>query len=431
MNIPAIPNAFEHVQEACLNAVNERYPFGVPAYVEERLQTELTFLKDSPYVDDYEIYRLLALEARKTLMPINIRGTVCGSFLIYLMNPGNLNPLRAHYYCEHCGHFETVDTTLFGVDLPTKLCPECNQEMTSDGFALDAESVWGLDGQKIQSFDYNIPTDFEMFAFRIIQKLYLNNPIVPYGYTTIDFNPVQGDFVLGGYCILPQGCTIDDFMDLQNILEDGTPCLSGYVNNCGIKRILFCKNPFLDYLVNLQKKTGYYIDDIRLADFKSIHWSQLSRCMPSAKIDNSPAPDSRDFLLEHFKPHTVTMMINLTSVHNTLQNNLEESVFYEQDNFRQFPVYCREDIFDHMLRLGFSREEAYFLTEDARMGRFARNKVSANCIDLKLPEAFVAVISQYAYIFPRAHIVACAISYMQLAYYLKLDSRAFASVMKK
>ena len=106
-------------------ALTERYPAGIPIPALERLGSELARLKDSPSLDDYLLFAELSTAARQGGYPLELRGTVSSSFLVWLLGNGLPNPLPAHYYCPECGWFEAPDTALFGLDLPKKACPHC------------------------------------------------------------------------------------------------------------------------------------------------------------------------------------------------------------------------------------------------------------------------------------------------------------------
>lgn len=148
MNIPTLKNAFSNVKDACNHQLTLLYPAGIPEFVKLRYELELSFLKNSNVQDNFEILRLLFIEAKKSSTLIGMRGTIMGSFIYYLLSNNSFNPLPAHYYCPECGYFEQPETHLFGIDLPEKFCPHCGKTILADGFNLSPESVWGTDGKK-------------------------------------------------------------------------------------------------------------------------------------------------------------------------------------------------------------------------------------------------------------------------------------------
>lgn len=168
MKIPDIENALHNIKTTCQQKLEQLYPLGVPSEILSRYLKELSFLENSDYINDFELFRRFSEEAKKCSTIINMRGTVTGSFIYYLLGNNCFNPLEAHYYCEKCGNYEKVKTHLFGIDLPFKKCPICGNEIIPDGFNLPFESVWGNDGSKTVSFEYNVNSEFLPFARRIL-----------------------------------------------------------------------------------------------------------------------------------------------------------------------------------------------------------------------------------------------------------------------
>jgi len=66
MGIPTIKNAIENIENSCIRTLNTLYPMGVPDEIYKRYWDEITFLKKSKYVDDFEIFRRLSDETRKS-----------------------------------------------------------------------------------------------------------------------------------------------------------------------------------------------------------------------------------------------------------------------------------------------------------------------------------------------------------------------------
>ena len=129
MKLSVIQNAFENVKKFSQEKLVEKYPNGVPEAIQKRYLQELTFLENSDCIDDFEIFRCLSEEAKKSNTLMNMRGTVSGSILCYLLGNHSFNPLSTHYYCTECGYYEKVDTHLFGIDLPSRKCPCFNTKM--------------------------------------------------------------------------------------------------------------------------------------------------------------------------------------------------------------------------------------------------------------------------------------------------------------
>lgn len=82
MKLSVIQNAFENVKKFSQEKLVEKYPNGVPEAIQKRYLQELTFLENSDCIDDFEIFRCLSEEAKKSNTLMNMRGTVRVQFCV-------------------------------------------------------------------------------------------------------------------------------------------------------------------------------------------------------------------------------------------------------------------------------------------------------------------------------------------------------------
>ncbi|MGN0169143.1 MAG: hypothetical protein ACI39H_00075 [Lachnospiraceae bacterium] len=406
--------------------------------MKDRYQAEVEMLKKSEQVDDFEIFRLFSEEGKKTSQYITLRARTSGSFLIYLLGHNRINPLKAHYYCKKCGHLEVIDTHLFGMDLPKKACPDCKEEMIGDGYNLAMESVWGIDGKKYIEFDYNISSGFLPFAKRVLQKTYPENQIVSYGIQVScehskKFNPDSMEMKLGGYVVLPQNRTMEDYPELVAYLEDGEPCITGWcsvIDQYNLKKITLYSDSCVEYLMQLQQKSGIYTDEIGTAELRELKYYDLinTKVMDyeEEEIFNGATPQSfYDMVNYSAMPHNSTFAVENACddwYHETKERILDSPCF------QSFPCYTREDFFDYLVECGLEREEAFYFSELIRKGRATR---SPEMDKLSIPDELKKVAKMYRYVFPRAHCIEYMLMYARLAYYLKCDSRVYSAVINK
>lgn len=444
MNLPAITNALQNIKNSCQNKLNRLYPKGIPGDIETRYKNELSFLEHSEFIDDFEIFRRLSEEAEKSSNIINSRGTLSGSFLYYLLGNNSFNPLPPHYYCTECGYYEPVDTPLFGIDLPRKKCPHCNSDILADGYDLPIESVWGNDGKKLISFDYNVNSDFLPFARRVLQSIYPDHTIAPWGMFQMDASAgishpderIIG-IALAGYAILPSGNTIHDYPDLISYLEDGDACITGgtwELEEHILKPIRLFTLDYLDELIQLQRATGIYTHDLNNRELREITWSN---------IYNTAAPNNNLRILFHeFKPKTykdmtafVSSCHNSHSWHKADYNAIDMGEYKKMissDAFKKYPCFTREDFFNHMIRLGIERNMAFDAAERIRKGHAnSCGKYQQQFFALPIPDEIKEIAKNYLYVFPRAHCIEYILIYAKLAYYAKTDSRAFSKIVFK
>jgi len=78
---------------------------------------------------------------------VGSRGSVGSSFLAYLLNITDLNPLPPYYFCQNCKYFESyrTDQKVFSCydinELPN--CPQCKKQLTLEGHNLPFETFFG------------------------------------------------------------------------------------------------------------------------------------------------------------------------------------------------------------------------------------------------------------------------------------------------
>lgn len=444
MNIPMIKNAFQNIENACKNRLKELYPKGIPQDINERYIKELSFLMNSSLIDDFEIFRRLSVEAAKCSTLISMRGTIMGSFIYYLLGKNCFNPLPVYYYCQECGYYERINTHLFGLDFCQKKCPNCGSLMWADGFNLSSESVWGIHGEreKYLSFDYSITKEFFPFARRILKSLYPENCIVPWGvfqmqpptHTLLPTNRVIG-ISLCGYIVLPLGHQIEDYSDYISYLEDGEQCITGgswELNESMLKPIRFFQSNYIENLIKLQRSTGIYANEITTHDLRELTWSNLFH----STLLNSTASS----YFYELKPKTFKDMVSIdASSHNTFSwQNYDDKPFdnynkmISSDSFKKYPCFTREDFFDYMIEAGIDRELAFSASEKIRKGHATSSgKYKDLFFELPIPDEIKEVAKNYKYVFPRAHCIEYILLYARIAYYAKIDSRAFGRIVIK
>lgn len=95
--------------------------------------------------------------------------------------------------------------------------------------------------------------------------------------------------------------------------------------------------------------------------------------------------------------------------------------------FKQFPCRTREDFFECFVDCGLDRTTAFKLSEDIRKGKCVNSPILE---EVPIPEELKTLGRMYEYIFPRAHIIENFLTYARLAYFMKLDSKVYSSVVR-
>lgn len=440
MKIAPIPNAYENVKKACDQRLKELYPHGIPKLAQERYETELQYMKNSEYLDDFEVYRQLSEEAKKSSQFFTFRGTIAGSYLIYLMGYGRNNPLQAHYYCPVCGHFETVNTHLFGIDLPESTCPTCGAAMLGDGFNLPIESVWGVDGTREPSFEYSISEEFRPFAQRVVMNIYPDNLIVPLGvWTAHVIAPGVEDvmeMVPFGFIVLPPGHTMEDYPDMMSYLESGEPCLSiprPSAFDPDIRCIRLSTDDILDKMMILQRHTGIYAYETSIAELRDLNYNDLANNRRLGKY-------VEEFFRINMPKNYRDMTAYICMSHNTY-NYPEEPRDYDDTyyritdflldtpEFKKYPCISREDFFDYLVETGSSREDAWNIAEYIRKGKAVSYQEIFD--QFQMPPEINTLGKKIRYLFPRAHALEQMMTFARMAFYMKADSRGYSRIITR
>ena len=188
----------------------------------------------------------------------------------------------------------------------------------------------------------------------------------------------------------------------------------------------------LDQLLCLQRATGAYATDWSPSALQGLDWSAL--CAASAV---TPREQER---LRQQKPATFSTLLNLLNAgHNTYcgEDGVRDAeteqfpTLAKSELFQKYPVYTREDFFDHLCTAGYERSRAFEISEFIRRGYASdsREKHQEQLKEYALPADLEALAKRCAYLFPRAHITAYLLQYLRMAKYMKLDRQTYCRVV--
>lgn len=141
------------------------------------LAPEIYNMQVTKTTHNFLILKEIAELSREKGYPILVEGNLSSSLIAYLLGITNVNPLKAHYYCENeeCSEiYETINDNAFGIDDEDKLCPKCKRKMTKDGYSLKF-IAWGpLRHPKAPDFSIEIAPEIRPYIEdRLNQKFAL------------------------------------------------------------------------------------------------------------------------------------------------------------------------------------------------------------------------------------------------------------------
>ena len=157
------------------STAEEMYGTPLPEIVSARLKKELKSIVGYGYCTLYNIAEKLVSKSLEDGYLVGSRGSVGSSLVARMCGITEVNALPPHYRCVHChkGFFD-VDKTKYhvGVDLPDRLCPECGQPLTKDGFDIPFEVFLGFEGDKVPDIDLNFSGEYQNKAHHYVEELF-------------------------------------------------------------------------------------------------------------------------------------------------------------------------------------------------------------------------------------------------------------------
>lgn len=375
--IPRIDGAYEQLSEIALANVKELYGKTPPDLVTERLDTELSVIKENDHASIFIWAYRLARDIEAHGYIAFSRGSVGSSFVAFLMGLTRVNPLKPHYICTECHHMEFVrdGDVHSGFDLPEKVCPVCGHALNRDGHNISFEAFLGTDGEELPSFNFCIFAEYEARAKEIL-------------------NPILNE-----------------------------------INLCFLALPHYYVLSVTDYL---EKYTGVSIKNAPLDDPK-VYSLFTSPDALGVSSENS-CFRTGSFSLPDFSSRFMGNLLTITKPKNFFELmkalGLKSSVDGWFDNAEELltngtcslcdVVAFREDIMTYLIGKGIGTETAYEIMEIVRQGK-APSKLTEEHLqvmrDHGVPEWYIDSIMKIRYLFPKAFTAGIVMTAVQLGWY--------------
>lgn len=112
----------DRLWKAAHRALCGRYGEEMPHEVLNRWLSEYEELRTTDAILCFELLRCLRARAAETGAHVLVRGALGSSFVAFVLGATEVNPLRPHTLCPHCGRFEWAADVRCGWDIPEKRC---------------------------------------------------------------------------------------------------------------------------------------------------------------------------------------------------------------------------------------------------------------------------------------------------------------------
>lgn len=472
--IPKFDESDKKLEELVYKEALERYGKNIDPIIAERIHKELSSIIKYGYSVIYWISHLLVKKSNKDGFVVGSRGSVGSSIVANLSQITEVNPLPPHYLCEQCKYFEwSKDKDVHsGWDLPNKLCPKCNINLTKDGHNIPFETFLGFEAEKVPDIDLNFSGEYQPTIHSYVRDLFGKENTfragtimtvaekTAYGYckkyaekvlhngeiwskSYFDFLASKTQGVKrtsgqhpGGIVIIPKEYTIEDFTP-ANFPSDETNS-TWLTTHFDYKKALHDSVLKLDLLGHddptsikmLESLTNVKVREIPKMDEKTI---KLFYSLDSLKIkpedihgETTGALALPEFgtkfirgMLKVLKPKTFNELILISGLshgENVWSGNADELV---KNGVKLIDcICCRDDIMKNLIDRGVDKQVAFKIMEDVRKGKsLTAEYLSIIKSNRKIPSWYQDTFKKIKYLFPKAHATAYVIMAWRFAWY--------------
>lgn len=453
---PVIKNAYQKVRKTAYKKAKEIYGDPLPSQIEERLETELTYIKKYDYAFHYWIAFQMVRYMNGLGYYAGARGAVGSVFVAFLLGVADTNPLPAHYRCDKCHYFDFEAGASDGFDLPKRNCPACGYPLQADGHDIPYETFMGSDGSKKPDIDLNFPVSKQLDEFAYLQKLFGEDRVAHAGTTSalpekyaegyvVVYECKTGDILTkeqrdyigkklcgtkwrggihpGGIVVLPRGTEFEDFMPIRNI------------NSCSlIKKVThFDFHSISDTVIKLDV-LGYRMNDMfkRLEELtgtsvQSVDWNdpkvfELFEQADTAGIPGFENESVRRIILKA-NPKNFNDLVQISGLEHGMGTWIDngENLTDSGHRLSELPA-LRDDVFLQLMKYGLNKGAAYQIAEYVRSGRLYHiSDLTFEFVEYmrskKVPEWYIESLRKIRYLFPKAHAVADVMNAVRIAWY--------------
>ena len=470
---PVIENSDQMLRDICYTKAHSLYGEELPPVVKERLDRELNSIISNGYAVMYIIAQKLVWKSNEDGYLVGSRGSVGSSFAATMSGITEVNPLQAHYRCEHCKYsdFDSPEVKAFsgrgGCDMPDKICPVCGKRLTKDGFDIPFETFLGFKGNKEPDIDLNFSGEYQSKAHAYCEVIfgygqtfragtigtladktafgYIKNYYEERGIRkrVCEINRiVQGCVGVrrttgqhpGGIIVLPVGEDINSFTPVQHPANDMTTAtVTTHFDYHSIDHnllkldILGHDDPTMIRM--LQDLTGLDPQTIPLDDLTvmSLFMNTSALGVTPEEINGIPLgclgiPEfGTEFAMQMVidaKPREFSDLIRISGLsHGTDVWLGNAQTLIEEGKATISTAICtRDDIMIYLINMGLDSELSFTIMESVRKGKGLKPDWEKEMEAHDVPDWYIWSCKKIKYMFPKAHAAAYVMMAWRIAY---------------
>jgi len=466
---PFWPDAADTIESMSWTHAKELYGDPLPELIDARLKKELGSIIGYGFATLYSIAQKLVAKSLSDGYLVGSRGSVGSSFVATMCGITEVNPLPAHYRCDHChkATFTPPELGAVGVDLPDQNCEICGNPLQKDGYSIPFEVFLGFKGDKVPDIDLNFSGDYQARAHAYIEELFGKGYVyragtisglaekTAYGFAAkyleergmragrahkerlaagcMGVKRTTGQHP-GGIVVLPKEFDICQFTAIQHPADDieGSTLTTHYdfrsMHDILVK--LDClghDDPTMMH--RLEELTGISFRDIPLDDQRVMSLFQSPEAL-GVTVEQIISPTGTlgipEFgtqfvqgMLMDTKPSTMEELVRISGLSHGTDVWLGNAKDLIDSGTAKLPqCFCtRDDIMNFLISMGMENKMSFDIMENVRKGKGLKPEWEQAMLAHKVPQWAIDSCKKIKYMFPRGHAVAYVTMGLRVAWY--------------
>ncbi|MGM9913373.1 PolC-type DNA polymerase III [Floccifex sp.] len=470
---PDIEGSDQKLRDICYETAHKVYGEQLPEIVDARLKRELDSIIGHGYYVVYYISHLLVKKSNEDGYLVGSRGSVGSSFVATMSGITEVNPLKPHYVCKKCQHYEFFEgedeEAKSGFDLPDKICPVCGSVMRGDGQDIPFETFLGFEGDKVPDIDLNFSGDYQPKAHAYTKEVFGEDHVfragtvgtvqekTAYGYVKgyeEEMGLEQGfseakrvDLAKccegvkrttgqhpGGIVVVPLDMDVHDFTPVQypannpnaewktthfdfhqihdNILKFD---ILGHVDPTAMKMMERISGIDVKTIPMNDKATMSIFSSTDALNIDTTHYNQVTG---AAGLPEFGTPFVRG-ILEMTKPTTFAELVTISGLsHGTdvWLGNAKDLIDNGTCKLNEV-IGCRDDIMVDLIGYGLPSKMSFTIMESVRKGKGLKPEWIEEMKKHNVPDWYIDSCQKIKYMFPKAHAVAYVMMAVRIAWF--------------
>ena len=421
----------------------------------------------------YIIAQKLVWKSNEDGYLVGSRGSVGSSLAATMAGITEVNPLPPHYLCKKCFYcdFDSEEVKKFsggaGCDMPDKVCPNCGEPLTKQGFDIPFETFLGFKGNKEPDIDLNFSGEYQSKAHSYTEVIFGKGQTfkagtvgtvadkTAYGYVRKYFEErgiTKRDSEIvriaegctgirrstgqhpGGIIVLPIGEEIHTFTPIQHPANDMTTnIVTTHFDYHSIDHNLLK----LDILGHDDPTMIRMLQDLTGIDPKTIPLDSpevMSLFKDTSALGITPddiggtklgalgIPEfGTDFAMQMVidaKPTCFADLVRISGLsHGTdvwLGN--AQTLIMSGVATISTAICCRDDIMIYLIGKGMDKELSFTIMESVRKGKGLKDGWPEQMREHDVPQWYIDSCLKIKYMFPKAHAAAYVMMAWRIAY---------------